>query len=207
MAFKLNTDQIKNLPPKQKWMLLALLLLVAGYFYYSLLFQPVYAKKINLQEKLLKTRELISNKELVIKEIQRNKKEVVTLQESLQTALTKLPDQKEIPGMLTAVTETGRRNSLEFLLFEPVPPVHKEFYAEIPVKISVNGVFADVVRFFEGVARLPRIVNISDFQISNAKGGKSDAAVLTASCVLKTYMFVEKAPEGKDEKKRDEKKK
>jgi len=75
MAFKLNTDQIKNLPPKQKWMLLALLLLVAGYFYYSLLFQPVYAKKINLQEKLLKTRELISNKELVIKEIQRNKKE------------------------------------------------------------------------------------------------------------------------------------
>jgi type IV pilus assembly protein PilO len=207
MAFNLNTDQIRNLPPKQKWMLLVLLLMLSGYFYYSYLFQPVNTKKNNVQEKLLKTRELIAAKGLIIKEIERTRKEVLTLQEDLRTALTKLPDQKEIPGMLTSVTEAGRRNSLEFLLFEPVQPVNREFYAEIPVKISVNGEFADVVRFFEGVARLPRIVNIADFQISHAKGDKSHATVLTATCVLKTYMFVEKTPEGKGDSKKDEKKK
>ncbi|MFB3924679.1 MAG: type 4a pilus biogenesis protein PilO [Syntrophales bacterium] len=199
---KLDLEEIKKMSPRKKGLLAALVFLLAGYLYYSLLYQPLSEKKSSLQAKLSQIRQQISGKELIIKEIQKNKKEVLALKESLQTALTKLPDQKEIPGLLSSLSEEGRKAGMDFLLFEPVQPVSKEFYAEIPVKVTVNGGFHDVVRFFEQVAKLPRIVNITDFSISAAKDAKGDSNILTTSCMIKTYMFVEKAAEKKDEKKK-----
>lgn len=201
----LTLEDIKNMPPKKLAMIGAGCLLLLGYFYYSFLFQPLHAERMDLKTKLVDLERKIANKETVVKEVERNRKQLVALNEDLKLALTKLPDQKEIPGLLSALSDAGRNAGLEFILFEPVASVNKEFYDEIPVNITVNGRFHDTAVFFEKVARLPRIVNITDLSMGGGKETADSGYSLTTSCRIKTYMFVEKA-EIKDDKKKKVKK-
>lgn len=76
------------------------------------------------------------------------------------------------------------------------PPEPDRFYEEIPVKVTVNGDFNHVVYFFNKVSKLPRIINIEDIVIGEGKGTTAKARVISTSCVVKTYMFVEKKEDG-----------
>ena len=71
-------------------------------------------------------------------------------------------------------------------------PEPEPFYEEIPVGVSVMGTFQNIVYFFEKVANLPRIVNISDITMGDRKDVKGRGYVITASCTIKTYMFIDK---------------
>ena len=116
-----------------------------------------------------------------------------------------LPDKEEIPLLLTSVSQFGHDAGLEFILFEPKPEVPKEFYAEIPVSITVAGTYHHVGTFFDRVSNLNRIVNIKDIRMAppgkDAKTSISsgDITRLITSCTAVTYKFVE-APVVTDKK-------
>ncbi|MEN6620767.1 MAG: type 4a pilus biogenesis protein PilO [Smithella sp.] len=71
-------------------------------------------------------------------------------------------------------------------------PQANPFYEEIPVNVKIIGNFKNVLCFFEKVAKLPRIINISDISIGDRKDIKGKGPVINTSCVIKTYMFVDK---------------
>lgn len=85
------------------------------------------------------------------------------------------------------------------------PPEEGDYYEEIPVKVTVNGGYHNTAAFFEKVAKLPRIINIEDVTMGDAKQIKSKGLLLNTSCIIKTYMFVQKT--GEKGKNTDEKKK
>jgi len=64
--------------------------------------------------------------------------------------------------------------------------------------------------FFDKVSKLPRIINVVDFNISRAKDvkGKGETDILIkTSCLVNTYRFIEKkGEEKKSEEKKSEKK-
>jgi type IV pilus assembly protein PilO len=72
-----------------------------------------------------------------------------------------------------------------------VPPP-EPFYEEIPVGVSVMGTFQNILYFFEKVAKLPRIINVSDISMGDRKDVKGRGQLVTASCTIKTYMFIDK---------------
>lgn len=80
------------------------------------------------------------------------------------------------------------------------PPAPEPFYEEIPVKVTVTGHFQNIVNFFEKVAKLPRIVNISDISMGDRKDIKGRGYLITASCTVKTYMFVDKKEQTSEKK-------
>jgi type IV pilus assembly protein PilO len=57
-----------------------------------------------------------------------------------------------------------------------------------------------VAMFFDQVARLPRIVNISNIKIKSVKDSKTAETSLDTSCVATTFRFVEHEPETKKTK-------
>jgi len=105
--------------------------------------------------------------------------------------MKKLPETKEIPGLLSSVSQSGRDAGLEFLLFQPESEQNRDFYAEIPVSIKVTGSYHNVALFFDKVARLSRIVNIDDIKMASIQGSTD----LITSCKAITYRFVETKPE------------
>jgi type IV pilus assembly protein PilO len=75
---------------------------------------------------------------------------------------------------------------------KPATPELDPFYEEMPVAVTVNGSFQNTVYFFEKVAKLPRIINISDISMGERRDVKGRGYVITTSCTIKTYMFVDK---------------
>ena len=80
----------------------------------------------------------------------------------------------------------------------PKPPLEEgDYYEEIPVKVTVNGSYNSTAAFFARVAGLPRIINIEDISMGDAKPVKGKGLLVTTSCIVKTYMFVQKPGEQK----------
>jgi type IV pilus assembly protein PilO len=240
MAIDLNT--IKKMPPKAKILAVCVILFLIGYLYWFYFLSSAMEKRSTLSQKLKTMQEQINEKTKVAKQIDKYKADVEALQENYKIALQKLPDQREIPALFHSVASAGKDAGIEFLLFEPKPPVPKAmdvgkepktsellkpsdqrtekkppaaaakkkgkeavapepepFYEEIPVEISVIGTFQNTLLFFDKVAKLPRIVNISDITLGEkeARGkAKTQTTVkgnaITSSGTIKTYMFIDK---------------
>jgi len=71
--------------------------------------------------------------------------------------------------------------------------VDQGFYAEVPISIKVKGGYHEMGLFLDAISRLPRIINVSDITIGNAKeDARSGAIVLDISALATTYRYVEK---------------
>lgn len=197
----IGLDDIQRLSGGKKLLILLAVLLLIGYFYWFYLFQPVFDRRTRLAEDLETVNRQIAVRQQVMGQIEQHKKEIAALKEDLKIILAKLPEQKEIPHLLTAVSEAGRSAGLDFILFEPMDPVPREFYAEIPVRITVAGGYHDIAIFFDSIANLPRIATITDMEIKKEGSGATGAGMLKADCFMKIYMFLEESNEKPDEKK------
>ena len=90
-------------------------------------------------------------------------------------------DQKPQDAKTAATAASGKK-----------PPEPQTFYEEIPVRVTVQGGFHNTAIFFDKVAKLSRIVNIFDINMGEGKDVKGRGRLLNTSCVIKTYMFLEK---------------
>jgi type IV pilus assembly protein PilO len=185
-----KTDKIGKLPRLYRILIcLVILGMIIGPFFYFL-----YQPKIRKIDELKQEHELLETKIVRAKAKARQLKHFQDKLKNAQTkfkiAVKKLPEQKEIPSLLSSVSRSGHDAGLEFLLFEPKGERTKEFYAEIPVSIIVTGNYHKTALFFDRVARLHRIVNIDDIKMTKTKGTNK----LQTSCTAVTYRFVETQP-------------
>jgi type IV pilus assembly protein PilO len=217
----ITVEDLKNLSPKMRMLIVLGICSLLGYFYYMFFFQGILEKRIALDAKLTELRQQVVEKEKVAAQTGRYAREIDSLKESFKTALLKLPDQREIPALLDAVALAGKKFGVDFLLFEPKPPEKKppeaapaalpkpadakttvkppkpagpeKFYDEIPVNVQISAGFHNTLSFFDQVGRLPRIINIERIEmVAPAADAKGRGRTLKTSCVMKTYMFAEK---------------
>ncbi|MGR6735471.1 type 4a pilus biogenesis protein PilO [Pseudomonas chlororaphis] len=79
--------------------------------------------------------------------------------------LRQLPSDTEVPGLLEDISRTGLGSGLEFEEIKLLPEVVQPFYVELPIQITVTGGYHELATFVSGVAGLPRIVTLHDFEI------------------------------------------
>lgn len=186
----LTVESIKKLPNKQKaYALVGILAVIAGLYWY-LIYRPKTAELAGLSTNLEKLQAELNESRAIAADLPRFKAEVARLNDELKKALLELPDKKEIPSLLTSISNRGTESGLEFIRFKPLAEVPSGFYARVPVEISVKGTFFEVAAFFDKVAKLPRIVNLTDVSIGGAKVEKG-RNVLSTSCLATTYRFIE----------------
>ena len=239
MAITLN--DIKKMSTQAKLLAIILIIFIIGYFDWFYFLSSAIEDKTSLNEKLIEMKGKIKDKKEIAKQINQYMADVAALTENYKTALQKLPDQREIPGLFHSVALAGKDAGVEFLLFEPKATVPKvldkqpsgepkaaalfkpsdqkqseqkpadasnakpadgnkaaataapePFYEEIPVGVTVIGTFQNILYFFEKVAKLPRIINVSDISMGDRKDVKGRGELITASCTIKTYMFIDK---------------
>src|SRR5210317_615875 len=103
-----------------------------------------------------------------------------------------LPQKKEIPSLLTNISALGTNSGLDMATFSPGGERIKEFYAEIPVSIKVNGPYHNIGTFLFEVSKLDRIV--SAINISLGGGNMQRGEMLLGSSInLITYRFLEES--------------
>jgi type IV pilus assembly protein PilO len=103
-----------------------------------------------------------------------------------------LPQKKDIPGLLTNISALGTNSGLNMATFSPGGERIKDFYAEIPVSIKVNGPYHNIGTFLYEVSRLQRIVSAINISLGGPSMQRGEM-MLGSGINLITYRFLEEA--------------
>jgi type IV pilus assembly protein PilO len=194
-------EKVEGLSKAQRIAISAtIFVLIAGIFIYFS-YWPKFDKINKLKKKLTNLEKKLSTAKRNAADLKKFQAKMKEAQAQFNMAMKKLPEKEEIPSLLTAISDSGQQVGLEFLLFEPKKEKKKEFYAEIPVRMSLRGDYHNLAIFFDQVARLNRIVNITNIQMTRAKGKGKAAGELLAKCTAVTYKFIDQPPKKKKKKK------
>jgi type IV pilus assembly protein PilO len=97
-----------------------------------------------------------------------------------------LPEQREITNVLQGLQDTAGESRLVVMRFTPREDVQQESIMAKPVEIEVDSNFTNLRDFFEKMAKLQRIVSITDFKL-NTLTNQTDTRTLHAQFLLTAY--------------------
>lgn len=163
-------------------MVVALVVLGGAYWFFILDRESELA---SLQAKEATLKSQYQNKAHQVANLAAYKMQMAEMEESFGALLKQLPTDTEVPGLLEDVSSTGTNIGLDIEAITLRSEVSREFYVELPLQVKVRGGYHDLAAFVSGVAGLPRIVTLHDFEIKATKGGN----VLDMTIDAKTYRY------------------
>ncbi|MBD8496449.1 type 4a pilus biogenesis protein PilO [Pseudomonas syringae] len=163
--------------------LLMVLVLAFGYFFYV---QDMEAQLDGARASEALLKEQYTNKAFQAANLEPYKKQMAEMEDTFGALLRQLPSDTEVPGLLEDITRTGLGSGLEFEEIKLLPEAAQQFYIELPIQITVQGSYHDLATFVSGVASLPRIVTLHNFDI---KPVDKSPAKLRMSILAKTYRY------------------
>lgn len=112
-----------------------------------------------------------------------------------------LPNKSQIADLLSDINQAGVGRGLQFQMFKPGQEVLRDYYAELPIDIKVNGRYHDMGAFAADMANLPRIVTLNNLALSDKDG------VLEMEAIAKTFRYLDQDELAAQRKARAEEKK
>jgi type IV pilus assembly protein PilO len=97
-----------------------------------------------------------------------------------------LPEQREITNVLQGLQDTANSSRLVVMRFSPREDSTQDAIMAKPVEVEVDANFNNLRSFFDTMAKLPRIVSITDFKL-NQTDKQSDNRTLHAQFLLTAY--------------------
>lgn len=97
-----------------------------------------------------------------------------------------LPEDREITNVLQGLQDTARNSRLIVARFSPREDTQQDFIMAKPVEIEVDSNFNNLREFFDKMAKLQRIVSITDFSLKQLDKQSADKT-LHAQFLLTAY--------------------
>lgn len=163
--------------------MLLLLLLGGWWFFWSDQLAELEAKQHeeeSLRQQYLDKKRQAINLDLYTQQL-------AEIDRSFGALLKQLPDKSEVEALLIEVNQAGLGRGLQFELFRPGAEVVKDFYAELPISVKINGSYHDLGAFAADIAKLPRIVTLNNISIAPIKDGGG----LTLDATTKTFRYLD----------------
>ncbi|MEW6163931.1 MAG: type 4a pilus biogenesis protein PilO [Pseudomonadota bacterium] len=196
LDFKAIAEDFKTLDPKDPgaWPLIPRIVILIGLFLVLLLLAGWFGWKGQLDDLDNKEREeaklkddwLSKKKQAVNLDEYRN--QLAEIERSFGALLKQLPNATEMESLLVDINQSGLGRGLQFELFKPGNEAVKDFYAELPITVSVLGSYHDFGAFAGDIAKLPRIVTLNDINVMPA--GKNSEK-LTMTTIAKTFRYLD----------------
>lgn len=182
-------DQLGRLPKAARIGIVVCLSILMGTGYYFGFYEArseeldrLHAQELELQRKLSEVRSVAAN-------IAAFEEEIEGLKAKLEVALLQLPNEKQLEVLLTDISNLGKKAGVEIRSFKRNGEVPYDFYAEVPIDLVLEGEYHEIGKFFELMAKLPRIVNMGALQVKVARD-KLEGTRLSVSGTATTFRFV-----------------
>ncbi|MGY8737805.1 MAG: type 4a pilus biogenesis protein PilO [bacterium] len=188
MALELNIDfdekleQLAKIPKAVRLGVVSVLLVAIVGGYWTMSYQPAQEQRAELVVKSQELQRNLNNARSVANNVPGFEAEVAGLERDLHLALKQLPNRKQFEDLLQDISTAGKKVGVQIKSIDREKEVRRDFYAEVPFKLEIEGSYHDLARFFEMVASLPRIVNVGAMNI------KVDRESMTATTLQVTGM-------------------
>ena len=197
-------DELKTLDPKQpgNWpwfakigaFVLTFVVILAVFWF--LLWQDQTERIEKGRNDVQKQKETFLEKKKLAVNLEAYKQQRAEIEQAFGALLKQLPNKSEMDALLIDINQAGLGRGLQFELFKPATTENfTEFYAELPVNVKVSGNYHDLGAFASDVAKMPRIVLLTDLKIDPPKDG-----ILSMEAVAKTYRYLDEDEVAKQRK-------
>ena len=185
-------DSMSKLPTVAKLGVAIGLLAVTGVAYYVVFYgtlaseiQAAQAREEQLNQELAQARkaEFAYQKDLA----------ELTERQQRQRELNKvLPMASEYPAFLSAIQNVANVAGVTLAGWAPNPEVSEQFYARVPMKLSLSGRYHQIAKFFYGVSQLDRIINLENVMLTKPEV-KGEDVVVQAETLATAFRAVQEA--------------
>ena len=182
----LDFENVGSWPMAAKAMAIVMLFaaILAGGYYYHL---SALSDRLQAAEsRELDLRRQFERKSFEAENLEAYKAQLDEMRESFGALVSQLPSDTEVPGLLEDISSKGELNGLRIEAIDLLDEVLEEFYIELPIAIEANGSYHDLGAFVSGMASLPRIVTLHDFEIEMSG---DDSSNLSMDITAKTYRY------------------
>ena len=163
--------------------MLFVLIVVLGYYYHI----ANLSDRLDASErKELELRREFERKAFEAQNLDAYKIQLKEMRDSFGALVSQLPSDTEVPGLLEDISSKGELNGLTIESIDLLDEVREEFYVELPIAIEATGSYHDLGAFISGMAGLPRIVTLHDFDIEMTD---DDSSNLSMEITAKTYRY------------------
>lgn len=111
-----------------------------------------------------------------------------------------LPDDAEMPAFLAAIQTTASAAGVSLTSYTPQDEEPQQYYAKVPMALTLSGRFHQVARFFYQVGQLDRVINVEDISIEVKKDTEqADEVIVSVKCLATAFRALrqgESAPTG-----------
>ena len=128
------------------------------------------------------------NKKRQAVNLDEHRRQLAEIDRSFGALLRQLPNQAEMGDMLVDINKAAQARGLSVELFKPGGEAPREFYAEVPITLSLTGTYHDLGAFTGDLAKLPRIVTLNDINLSPTTGSS-----LSLKTTAKTFRYLDEA--------------
>jgi type IV pilus assembly protein PilO len=183
-------NKVAKLNKNHKLMICAAVVLVPVLAFYFVFYSPNTQTISSLERGITSLQGQIRAAKIQAAKLDEQQAEMKAVEADFKKASELIPDNREIPSLLTNISSEATGAGLDMLSFKPGHESPKDFYAEISVALKVNGSFNNIGHFLDTVSKLPRIVNLANMNLASPKM-KNGEMVLGSSINLVTYKFIE----------------
>jgi type IV pilus assembly protein PilO len=124
-------------------------------------------------------------------------RQLASLQQQLEIEKRIVPDEKEVDDFMKMLDAEANKSGVWLRRYTAQPTASKEFYTEVPFDVELDGPYYSMLNFFDHVAKLERIVNVSNLLVANTKKPSEAKAkhtyqyapgeTVVATCVATTF--------------------
>jgi type IV pilus assembly protein PilO len=182
----LDFDNIGSWPTPIKitiWVVLLAAVLGAGQYYHV---KDLQLELVRVEAKEATLKKDFEKKAFQAANLDAYRQQMVEMEESFGALVSQLPSETEVPGLLEDITNKGLLNGLTISSIDLKKEKASEFYVELPIAITASGSYHDLGAFISGMAGLPRIVTLHNFEIS---ANKTNTNHLDMKILAKTYRY------------------
>jgi len=183
-------EKLDRLPSFARYGILAGVALSVVGLYLLLFFGGDQTQLRGLETKRAKLEQSIQAAKAVASNLESFKRKREELQEQLKAALEKLPESSDLPALLTNITGLGKKSGLEIQTFRQGKKIDRGFYSEQQIELQFSGAYHDIGLFFDRIASLSRIVNLSDLTFS-VESETGEIPLLNVKGIAATFYFNE----------------
>jgi type IV pilus assembly protein PilO len=195
MALELNVDfdekleQLAKIPKPIRLAAVSAVLVAIAATYWFVSYQPAQESRRAMVARSQELQRSLNNARSIANNVAAFEIEVAGLERDLDMALKQLPNRKQFEDLLQDISTAGKKVGVTIKSIDRDEEIRRDFYAEVPFKIELEGNYHDLARFFEMVASLPRIVNMGGLDIKVAKESRQSTR-LKVTGMATTFRFL-----------------
>jgi len=181
-------QKFERMPAPMRSAVLGAIALVVVGLYMVVFFGSNQTQLRSMQTQHAKLEQDIQAAKAVANNLEAFKKKREELGQQLQGALEKLPESSDLPALLTNISTLGKKSGLEIQTFKQGKKIDRGFYSEQQIELQFTGFYHDIALFFDRVASLSRIVNLTDltFEVEKDTG---ESPTLKVKGIAATFYF------------------